>query len=114
MTWPAITGVMQGPDGNLYVLGRCNQNSCAGRTEPAVLVYNSSGNGLARLKPCAGSSSTASPSVSETPQVVLAKGMAHLGLQSVDEQCGSCFSLSSSRVRTGFFSNLLNCTMPRQ
>ena len=30
MTWPAITGVMEGPDGNLYVLGRCNENSCAG------------------------------------------------------------------------------------
>jgi hypothetical protein len=43
MTWPAITGVMEGRDGNLYVLGRCNENSCAGRTEPAVLVYNSSG-----------------------------------------------------------------------
>ena len=43
MTWPAITGVMEGPDGNLYVLGRCNENSCAGRTEPAVLVYDSSG-----------------------------------------------------------------------
>ena len=43
MTWPAITGIMEGPDGNLYVLGRCNENSCAGRTEPAVLVYNSSG-----------------------------------------------------------------------
>jgi hypothetical protein len=43
MTWPAITGVMEGPDGNLYVLGRCHENSCAGRTEPAVLVYNSSG-----------------------------------------------------------------------
>jgi hypothetical protein len=42
MTWPAITGVMEGPDGNLYVLGRCSENSCAGRTEPAVLVYNSS------------------------------------------------------------------------
>jgi hypothetical protein len=43
MTWPAITGVMEGPDRNLYVLGRCHENSCAGRTEPAVLVYNSSG-----------------------------------------------------------------------
>ncbi len=43
MTWPAITGVLEGPDGNLWVLGRCHENSCAGRTEPAVLVYNSSG-----------------------------------------------------------------------
>lgn len=43
MTWPAITGALEGPDGNLYVLGRCNENSCAGRAEPAVLVYNSGG-----------------------------------------------------------------------
>ena len=43
MTWPAITGVQQGPDGNLYVLGRCHENSCAGRTEPAMLIYNTSG-----------------------------------------------------------------------
>lgn len=43
MTWPAITGIMESPDGLLYVLGRCHENSCAGRTEPAVLVYNSAG-----------------------------------------------------------------------
>jgi hypothetical protein len=43
MTWPAITGALEGPDGNLYVLGRCNENSCAGRKEPAVLVYNAAG-----------------------------------------------------------------------
>ena len=42
-TWPAITGALEGPDGNLYVLGRCNENSCAGRKEPPVLVYNSAG-----------------------------------------------------------------------
>jgi hypothetical protein len=43
MTWPAITGAQEGPDGRLYVLGRCHENSCAGRTEPAVLVYDMSG-----------------------------------------------------------------------
>ncbi|MEP6961519.1 MAG: hypothetical protein ABI995_05550, partial [Acidobacteriota bacterium] len=43
MTWPAITGALEGPDGNLYVLGRCNENSCAGRKEPPVLVYNKDG-----------------------------------------------------------------------
>ncbi len=43
MTWPAITGALEGPDGNLYVLGRCNENSCAGRKEPAVLIYNPAG-----------------------------------------------------------------------
>jgi len=43
MTWPAITGAQEGPDGKLYVLGRCHENSCTGRTEPAVLVYDMSG-----------------------------------------------------------------------
>jgi DNA-binding beta-propeller fold protein YncE len=43
MTWPAITGAQEGPDGKLYVLGRCHENNCAGRTEPAVLVYDMSG-----------------------------------------------------------------------
>ena len=43
MTWPAITGVLQGADGRLYVLGRCHENSCAGRTEPSVLIYNTDG-----------------------------------------------------------------------
>lgn len=43
MTWPAITGAQEGPDGKLYVLGRCHENSCTGRSEPAVLVYDMSG-----------------------------------------------------------------------
>jgi len=43
MTWPAITGVLEGSDGRLYVLGRCHENSCAGRTEPSVLIYDQNG-----------------------------------------------------------------------
>src|ERR1700716_3564206 len=43
MTWPAITGALEGSDGRLYVLGRCHENSCAGRTEPAVLIYDPNG-----------------------------------------------------------------------
>lgn len=43
MTWPAITGIMESAEGNVYVLGRCHDNSCAGRSEPAVLVFNSAG-----------------------------------------------------------------------
>ena len=43
MTWPAITGAQEGPDGRLYVLGRCHENSCTGRAEPAVLIYDMSG-----------------------------------------------------------------------
>lgn len=34
---------MESAEGNLYVLGRCHDNSCAGRSEPAVLVFNSAG-----------------------------------------------------------------------
>src|SRR6266478_5089193 len=40
MTWPAITGALEGSDGRLYVLGRCHENSCAGRSEPPVLIYD--------------------------------------------------------------------------
>jgi sugar lactone lactonase YvrE len=43
MTWPAIAGAQQAPDGRLYVLTRCHENSCAGRPEPPVLVYDTSG-----------------------------------------------------------------------
>jgi hypothetical protein len=43
MTWPAITGVIEGSDGRIYVLGRCHENSCAGRTEPSVLIYDQAG-----------------------------------------------------------------------
>jgi hypothetical protein len=43
MSWPAVTGVQQGPDGNLYVLERCHENSCIGRTEPPLLVLTTSG-----------------------------------------------------------------------
>jgi len=43
MEWPAVTGVQEGPDGNLYVLERCHENSCAGRTEPPLLVLSKSG-----------------------------------------------------------------------
>ena len=43
MIWAALVGAIPGPDGNLYVVHRCFQNSCEGRTEPPVLVFNSSG-----------------------------------------------------------------------
>ena len=43
MTWPAIAGAQEGLDGKLYVLTRCHENSCVGRMEPAVLVYDLSG-----------------------------------------------------------------------
>jgi sugar lactone lactonase YvrE len=43
MTWPAIAGAQEGPDGKLYVLTRCHENSCVGRPEPPMLIYDTSG-----------------------------------------------------------------------
>lgn len=39
----SFIGAEEGPDGNIYLLGRCHQNSCAGRSEPPVLKLDSSG-----------------------------------------------------------------------
>jgi sugar lactone lactonase YvrE len=41
--WAAVIGAEQGPDGNMYVLHRCFENSCAGRSEPPFLVFDPSG-----------------------------------------------------------------------
>jgi NHL repeat len=43
MVWGSVVGALRGPDGNLYVSHRCFQNSCEGRPEPPVLVFNPSG-----------------------------------------------------------------------
>ena len=43
MKWAALVGAIPGPDGNLYVSHRCFQNSCEGRSEPPVLVFDSTG-----------------------------------------------------------------------
>ena len=43
MKWAAVIGAEPGPDGNIYVVHRCFQNSCAGRTEPAILKFDPSG-----------------------------------------------------------------------
>ena len=43
MMWAAVIGAEQGPDGNIYVLHRCFQNSCAGRSEPALLAFSPAG-----------------------------------------------------------------------
>ena len=34
MKWPAVTAVEAAPDGSIYVIARCLDNSCAGRNEP--------------------------------------------------------------------------------
>lgn len=43
MPWGAVVGALPGPDGLLYVSHRCFENSCVGRKEPPVLVFNASG-----------------------------------------------------------------------
>jgi hypothetical protein len=35
--WAAVIGVEGGPDGMLYVLHRCRENSCVGRSELPVV-----------------------------------------------------------------------------
>ena len=41
--WAAVTAVEVAPDGSIYVIHRCNANSCAGRTEPPILKFDPSG-----------------------------------------------------------------------
>ncbi|MDH3733731.1 MAG: peptidyl-alpha-hydroxyglycine alpha-amidating lyase family protein [Gemmatimonadota bacterium] len=45
--WPAVTGVEQGPDGFLYVMHRCFENTCAGRAEDPIVKYDMSGTPVA-------------------------------------------------------------------
>jgi len=41
--WAAVTAVEPAPDGSIYVIHRCFENSCAGRSEAPILKYNASG-----------------------------------------------------------------------
>ena len=43
MTWPAVTAIEPAPDGSIYVIERCFQNSCEGRREPPILKYDANG-----------------------------------------------------------------------
>ena len=43
MTWPAVTAIEPAPDGSIYVIERCFQNSCSGRGEPPILKYDANG-----------------------------------------------------------------------
>jgi len=43
MKWPAVTAVEAAPDGTIYVIERCHDNSCAGRSEPPILKYSPEG-----------------------------------------------------------------------
>ena len=47
MKWPAVTAIEAAPDGSIYVIERCFENSCEGRSEPPILKYNKDGKLLA-------------------------------------------------------------------
>jgi sugar lactone lactonase YvrE len=41
--WAAVTAVEPAPDGSIYVIHRCMDNSCAGRPENPILKFDASG-----------------------------------------------------------------------
>ena len=41
--WAAVTAIEVAPDGSIYVIHRCFENSCAGRPEPPILKFDKSG-----------------------------------------------------------------------
>src|SRR6188508_2234247 len=41
--WAAVTAVEPAPDGTIYVIHRCFENSCAGRKEDPILKYDRNG-----------------------------------------------------------------------
>ena len=43
MKWAAVTSVEAAVDGSIFVIHRCAANSCAGRPEPPILKFDSSG-----------------------------------------------------------------------
>ena len=45
--WAAVTAIETAPDGTIYVVHRCFENSCAGRSEAPILKYNAAGTLLA-------------------------------------------------------------------
>ncbi|MGE0812362.1 MAG: peptidyl-alpha-hydroxyglycine alpha-amidating lyase family protein [Vicinamibacterales bacterium] len=49
VTWAAVTAIEPAPDGTIYVVHRCVDNSCEGRTEPPILVFDRAGRLLRRF-----------------------------------------------------------------
>ena len=49
VAWAAVTAVEPAPDGTIYVIHRCFENSCAGRKEAPILKYDRNGKLLAQL-----------------------------------------------------------------
>src|SRR6187200_3594956 len=47
VVWAAVTAVEPAPDGTIYVIHRCFENSCAGRSEAPIIRYDASGKLLA-------------------------------------------------------------------
>ena len=47
VAWAAVTAIEPAPDGTIYVIHRCFENSCAGRPEAPILKYDSNGKLLA-------------------------------------------------------------------
>jgi sugar lactone lactonase YvrE len=47
VVWAAVTAVEPSPDGSIYVVHRCFENSCAGRSEAPILKYDKAGKLLA-------------------------------------------------------------------
>ena len=43
LKWAAVIAAEPGPDGKIYVIHRCFQNSCAGRNEPAIFKFDPNG-----------------------------------------------------------------------
>jgi DNA-binding beta-propeller fold protein YncE len=41
--WAAVTAVEVAANGDVYVIHRCHENSCVGRTEPPILKFDKSG-----------------------------------------------------------------------
>ena len=41
--WAAVTAIEASPDGSIYVVHRCFENSCAGRPEAPILKYDAAG-----------------------------------------------------------------------
>jgi DNA-binding beta-propeller fold protein YncE len=47
VVWAAVTAIEPAPDGTIYVIHRCFENSCAGRKEAPILKYDANGKILA-------------------------------------------------------------------
>ena len=47
MKWAAVTAIEPAPDGTIYVVHRCFENSCDGRPEAPILKYDAAGTLLA-------------------------------------------------------------------